>query len=107
LGRVFRTADLAVSLYTSAEEYLANPERADVGCLVIDVRLPGISGLELQEQLRAEDRVPVVLITAHEDEKARIRAMAAGAIGFFPKPFDNRQLLELVYQALRICKSCG
>lgn len=102
LHRLFRTVGLEVSLFTTAEEFLRNPERADFGCLVIDVRLPGISGLDLQEQLRAEGSMPVLLITAHGDEQVRSRAMAGGAIGFFIKPFDNRQLLDVVFQSLEV-----
>src|SRR4051794_17328376 len=67
LHRLFRTAGYDVSLFTSAEKYLANSGRGNVGCLVIDARLPGMSGLELQEQLQAEGGLPIVLITAHED----------------------------------------
>ena len=100
LIRLFRTAGLEMSLFATAEEYLAYPSRADIDCLVIDVRLPGISGLELLEQVQAEGPRPAVVITAHEDEQARTRALAAGAIGFFLKPFDNRQLVAVVAQAL-------
>jgi FixJ family two-component response regulator len=100
LLRLFRTAGLDVSLFTTAEEYLADPGRADIGCLVIDVRLPGMDGLELLVQVRAENLTPVVVITAHEDEQARTRALAAGASGFFLKPFDNRQVQAAVFRAL-------
>ena len=99
-SRLFRTAGLEVSLFASAEEYLANPDRAEVGCLVIDVCLPGMSGLELQDQLRAAGSTPILLITAHHNEQTRTRALAGGAIGFFPKPFDNQQILELVFRAV-------
>lgn len=99
LSRLFRTAGLEVSLFGTAEEYLSNPERDDVECLVIDVRLPGMSGLELLGRIRSE-RTPVLLITAHDDEGTRNQALAAGAVGFFLKPFDNRQLLSTVKEAL-------
>lgn len=100
LLRVFRTAGLEVSLFAKAEEYLAHADRAEVDCLVIDVRLPGMGGLELLEQVQAEGPRPAVMITAHEDEQARNGAIAAGVIGFFLKPFDNRQLKAVVLQAL-------
>jgi FixJ family two-component response regulator len=102
LLRLFRTAGLEVSLFATAEDYLAHPGRAEIDCLVIDVRLPGMGGLELLEQLQAEDPRPALVITAHEEERARTRALAAGAIGFFLKPFDNRRLLAGVDQALGV-----
>jgi FixJ family two-component response regulator len=95
-------AGLEVSLFGTAEEYLSSPDRADVGCLVIDVRLPGMGGLELQEQVHAECDRPTLMITAHEDERARSRALAGGASGFFLKPFDNRQLVAAVFRALGV-----
>lgn len=100
LLRLFRTAGLEVSLFATAEAYLAHPHRADVDCLVIDVRLPVMGGLELLEQVQAERPTPALVITAHEDERARTRALAAGAIGFFLKPFDNRQLRAAVFRGL-------
>lgn len=106
LLRLLRTAGLEVALFTTAEEYLASPDRANMDCLVIDVRLPGMSGLELQERL-AECNMPILIITAHEDEQIRSRALAQGAVGFFLKPFDNRELLEAVLQALGAGKPQG
>jgi FixJ family two-component response regulator len=94
-----------VSLFGTAEEYLSHPDRADVDCLVIDVRLPGMGGLELLEQVRAESTKPAVVITGHEDERTRSRALAAGAGAFFLKPFDNRQLLGAVLGALDLGKA--
>lgn len=92
---------MEVSLFSSAEEYLSSPERTGVECLVIDLRLPGMSGLDLLHQLRTES-MPSLLITAHDDDQARDRAIAAGAIGFFRKPFNNRQLVSTVKQALHL-----
>jgi FixJ family two-component response regulator len=102
LLRLFRTSGLEVSLFGAAEEYLAYPDRTEIDCLVIDVRLPGMGGLELLEQVQAESPRPALVITAHEDERARTRAGAAGAIGFFLKPFDNRELVAAVDRALGI-----
>jgi FixJ family two-component response regulator len=101
LLRLFRTAGFEVSLYATAEEYLSRADQTDVECLVIDVRLPGMSGLDLLRQLRAES-MPSLLITSHDDDQVRDRALAAGAIGFFQKPFDNRQLVSAIKQALHI-----
>jgi len=102
LHRLFRSAGFAVSLFATAEEYLGDPRRADIDCLVTDVRLPGIGGLDLLEQVRTEDasRVTAIVITAHDDQEVRHRANAAGAVGFFLKPFDNRQLKAAVSRAL-------
>ena len=100
LLRLFRTAGLKVSLFATAEEYLAHPDRAEVDCLVIDVRLPGMGGLELLEKVQTESPRPCLVITAHEDERACNRALAAGAVGFFRKPVDNRHLRAAVVQAL-------
>lgn len=102
LLRVFRTAQMDVSLFATAEQYLEHPDRANFDCLVIDVRLPGLGGLDLLEQVQREKPMPALIITAHENEQARNRAMAAGVSGFFLKPFDNRQLLAAVYQAVGI-----
>jgi FixJ family two-component response regulator len=100
LRRLLRTAGFDVPLFATAEEYLAYPDQADVDCLVIDVRLPGIDGLELLKQLEEKDPSPALVITAHEDEQTRNKAIAAGAVGFFRKPCDNRELLAAVYRAL-------
>ena len=99
--RLFRTAGFDVSLFSSAEEYLSSPERTGVECLVIDLRLPGMSGLDLLRHLNAES-LPSLLITAHDDDQARDRALAAGALGFFRKPFNNRELVSTVKQALQL-----
>jgi FixJ family two-component response regulator len=100
LSRLFRTAGLEVLLFTTAEQYLSNPDRAKVGCLVIDVRLPGMSGFELHDRLRAQSNTPALFITAHQDEEARSLALSRGAMGLFLKPFDNRELLEVVFRSL-------
>jgi FixJ family two-component response regulator len=105
LLRLLRTAGFDVSLFATAEEYLAYPNQADVDCLVIDVRLPGIGGLELLEQVQSEKLMPALVITAHEDEQARDRALAAGAVGFFQKPCDNRELLAAINRALGLDSS--
>lgn len=102
LRRLFRSAGFEVSVFATAEEYLKDPHRAEIDCVVTDVRLPGISGLDLLELVRAESsaRVVAVVITAHDDQQVRNRAVAAGAVGFFLKPFDNQQLKSVILQAL-------
>lgn len=102
LLRLFRTAGLKVLLFATAEEYLTHPNRANIDCLVIDIRLPGMDGLELLEQTHAESTGTALVITAHEDERTRERALAAGVIGYFGKPFDNCHVKAAVFQALRL-----
>jgi len=102
LRRLFRTAGFNVALFETAEEYLANPNRGEIDCLTIDVRLPGMGGLELLEHVRQEGSKPAVMITALESDNARERALAAGAAGFFLKPFDNHALLFAVCRAIGI-----
>ncbi len=88
--------------YSSAEAFLAadHPERC--GCLVLDVRMPGMSGLELQERLAAQGTpLPIIIVTGHGDIPMAVRAMKAGAVDFLEKPFNNQQLLERITAALR------
>jgi FixJ family two-component response regulator len=92
-------------LYTlcfgSAEQFLHSNAPEEAGCLIADVRMPGMSGLELQAKLKAERcRIPIVFITAHGDSKMRIHAMREGAVEFLAKPFDDAVLLEIVHGAL-------
>lgn len=102
LHRLFRKAGFTVSLFATAEDYFADPSRGAAECLVIDVCLPGICGLELLERVRSESTtyVAAIVISAHDDELVRKRAAEAGAFEFFRKPFDNRQLEDAVSQAL-------
>ena len=102
LQRVLGRAGYEVCRLRRGEEYFNYPRRADVDCLVVDVRLPGISGVELLEKIQAGNRprAAAIVITSHADERVRERAMAAGAVGFYLKPFDNRQLQAAVAQAL-------
>jgi len=92
---------LAARAFPSAEEYLAFAEQDEMGCLIADIRMPGMSGLELQARLEAEHRqIPIVFISAHGDEEMRLRAMRAGAVEFLAKPFDRKVLLDYVRAAL-------
>jgi FixJ family two-component response regulator len=88
-------------LVASAEEFLNSGQQRQAGCLITDIRMPGMSGLELQARLNAERcRIPIVFITAHGDEKMRMQALRAGAVEFMAKPFDDEALLESVRAAL-------
>ena len=92
---------LSVATFESAEDFLNSAERPDVACLIVDIRLPGMSGLELQAKLNAQRcRIPTIFMTAHGDGRIRMQAMRQGAVEFFTKPFDDRVLLNRVKCAL-------
>jgi FixJ family two-component response regulator len=87
--------------FASAEEFLKSGQQHQAACLITDIRMPGISGLELQARLNAEHcRIPTIFITAHDDAQMRMRALRAGAVEFLAKPFDDEALLETVRAAL-------
>ena len=100
LGRLIKTAGYDAEAYASAEDFLDSsaPEGSD--CLILDVHLPGMSGLELQAELsRSHHRCPIVFISAFSDENARDEAVRNGAIEFLPKPLDSEVLLNIIGQA--------
>ena len=101
VGSLVRSAGLTVQTFASAQEFLAF-SRPDVpSCLVLDVQLPGLSGLDLQEELtKADVQVPIIFLTGHGDIPMTVRAMKAGALEFFPKPFEDQDLLEAIHQAI-------
>jgi FixJ family two-component response regulator len=93
---------LSARCFGSAEEFLESDERNHAACLVTDIRMPGMSGLDLQAKLKAEgSRVPIIFITARNDAKLKMQAMDAGAVEFLSKPFDDEVLLEKTRLALR------
>jgi FixJ family two-component response regulator len=106
---VRRTTALLVSsfgfraeAFESAESFLSSGYLNDTCCLVVDVQMPGVNGLELQGQLAAAGcRVPIIFITGYNDKESRRRAMQAGAVAFLAKPFGDEQLLQAIYSALR------
>jgi FixJ family two-component response regulator len=102
LGSLIRSAGLRVETFASAQEFLARP-RADVpSCLVLDVRLPGLSGLDLQKRLAEVNiEIPIVFITGHGDVPTSVQAMKAGAVEFLTKPFVDRDLLDALQQAIK------
>jgi FixJ family two-component response regulator len=88
--------------FESAESFLRSGQLGDTSCLIVDVQMPGLNGLQLQSQLAAEGcGIPIIFITAHDDKESRRRAMQAGAIAFLGKPFSDEQLLKLLRFALR------
>ena len=98
---LLRAAGLEAQTFASAEEFLESGEPQRCGCLIADIRMPGMSGLDLQAKLNAEQiRIPVIFITAHGDEQMRMQALRSGAVEFLAKPFDDEVLLETVRAAL-------
>jgi DNA-binding NtrC family response regulator len=96
------SAGLSVQAFASAHEFLADPRRNAPGCLVLDVQLPGLSGLDLQQELAKQDiQIPIIFITGHGDIPTTVRAMKAGAIEFLTKPFRDEDLLNAVEQAIK------
>ena len=102
LQDLIESEGLSTLCFGSAEQFLDSDARQKAACLIADVRLPGMSGLELQAKLKAERcRIPIIFITAHGDAETRILAMRDGAVEFLTKPFDDAVLLELVHAALQ------
>jgi RNA polymerase sigma factor (sigma-70 family) len=101
---LLRSAGLTVQSFSSALEFLARPPHHAPACLVLDVRLPGASGLDLQRELAERDPLPIVFITGHGDIRTSVRAMKAGAVEFLPKPFRDEDLLEAIEQALETAR---
>jgi len=98
---LLKSAGLPSQAFASGEEFLNSGQQHQVRCLVADIRMPGMTGLELQAKLNAEHcRIPTIFITAHGDEKMRMQALRAGAVEFLAKPFDDEALLESVRAAL-------
>jgi FixJ family two-component response regulator len=98
---LLKSAGLKTESFASAEEFLKSGQRDETGCLITDIRMPGLSGLELQAQLAAEGcRIPIIFITAYADTRTRMQAMRAGAVEFLGKPFDDEVLLDSVRAAL-------
>jgi FixJ family two-component response regulator len=101
LQGLMKEAGLPVLAFASAEEFLQSAKQRQIACLIADIRMPGMSGLELQARLNIErQRIPIIFITAHGDEDMRLRALRAGAVEFLAKPFDDEVLLSSVRAAL-------
>jgi FixJ family two-component response regulator len=101
LHDLMEAAGLAARCFGSAEEFLESDLHRKAACLIVDVRMPKMSGLDLQARLKEEDcNVPIIFITAHGDARMRIQAMRRGAVEFLAKPFDHQLLLKRVRSAL-------
>ena len=101
LQDLIESEGLSTLCFGSAEQFLDSGAQYKAACLIADIRMPGMSGLELQTKLKAERcRIPIIFVTAHGDLKMRTQAMRDGALKFLAKPFDNTVLLEAVHAAL-------
>ena len=100
VGRLLRVAGFTVEAFASAEQFIECHHQVAPRCLVLDVRLSGMTGFELHERLRAAGAPPpVIFITAHDDAATRERARRAGALQYLPKPFEDDELIEAVHRA--------
>jgi FixJ family two-component response regulator len=103
LRGLMKAAGFPVLAFASAEEFLNSGEQERTACLVTDIRMPGMSGLELQAKLNKDHhKIPIIFITAHGDEKMRMQALRSGAVKFLTKPLDNGVLLDSVRTALEV-----
>jgi FixJ family two-component response regulator len=101
LSSLVRSVGFAVQTFGSADEFLREQRPDAPGCLVLDVRLPGLSGLDLQRELtQADSQIPIIFITGHGDIPMTVRAMKAGAVEFLTKPFRDQDLLDAIQQAI-------
>ena len=101
LARLIRAAGYRVLAFESAEEFLESTQAGEVACAILDLQLPGMSGLELQARLAAANcRVPIVFVTAHDEPETRAQALQNGAIAFFGKPLKDDDLLEVIDSAV-------
>jgi FixJ family two-component response regulator len=102
LQGLLKSVGLPARAFASAEEFLRSGQQHQTACLIADIRMPGMSGLDLQAKLNAERcRIPTIFITAHGDAKMRMQAMRAGAVEFLAKPFDDEVLLQNVRAAMQ------
>ena len=101
IERLLRSAGFSVQTFACAEDFLDSGRQRETGCLIADIRMPGMAGLDLQAKLNADHcPIPIIFITAHGDEQMRLQAMRGGAVKFLAKPFDAAILLEGVRTAL-------
>lgn len=96
-----RSLGFKTSMFASADDFLRSLQVRDSNCVITDVQMPGMSGLELQNRLLAEGHhVPLIFITAFPEERVRRQAMSAGAVGFLSKPFDGNDMIDCIDRAL-------
>lgn len=105
LAWLVESVGLSARTFPDAPSFLAHPPPDDAGCLLLDVRMPGMSGLELQEELiRRGVGLPVIILTGHGDVPMAVRAMKQGALDFIEKPFNDQKLLDTVHRALALAR---
>ncbi len=102
LDNLIRSVGFRAQGFPSAEALLSSNQLHDTACLILDVRLPGMNGLELQRRIDAGDwRIPIIFVTSHADGDAQARALKAGAVAYLYKPFRDEQLLNAIDAALK------
>ena len=100
LQGLMKVAGYRTMAFASAEDFLSSGEKQHIGCLIADIRLPGMSGLDLQSQLNTDHhKIPIIFIAGYRDERMRMQALTAGAVEFLTKPFDDTALLEQIRAA--------
>lgn len=101
LQRLIKSVGIKVEAFASASDFLSHPRYEGPGCIVCDIRMPGLSGLDLQEELaKAGNTLPIIFITGHGTVPMSVKAMKAGAIDFIEKPFEDQALLDLIQHAI-------
>ena len=102
LQRLMRSVGFAVNVFASAEEFLDSDRLRNTDCLILDVRLPGMDGLDLQRHLAtSHSEIPIIFITSYDDDEVRARALNTGAVNYFLKPFNDEDLLNAIDAALK------
>jgi len=102
LDDLIRSNGFPTQGFASAEEFMGSNQARDTACLILDVRMPGMSGLDLQRQIVATNlRIPIIFVTAHANDDARARALRGGAVAFLYKPFREEELLDAIGAALK------
>ena len=101
LSRLLRSSGITVEVFASAAEFLERPEEPVMSCIIVDLYMPGMDGLDLQQSLLARGGAPpLIVVTAHDDERVRETAIRRGAVAFLRKPFDEQELLRAVSTAV-------
>jgi FixJ family two-component response regulator len=102
LDDLIRSIGFGTQGFSSADAFLSSNQARDTACLILDVRMPGMNGIDLQRQIVAANwRIPIIFITSHADDDARARALKAGAVAFLYKPFREEELLNALHAALK------
>jgi FixJ family two-component response regulator len=102
LRRLLQSIGCSAETFSSADDFLRSPSPEKFECLILDVQMPGLSGLELQKVIGSlRNPLPIIFITAHPDENLRRQALLNGAVGFLEKPFDDNALIELIHAAVK------